>query len=167
MLEMSETSEETKKLTFRWRIASSIIVAVFLILAIFLNVFAASRSEASIRQNVNDLLAERFGHVFEGRDAPITGDRIRFEEDGSSFEFVFVPRARNLVDNASYSGDLIFVVPVTSFSGSSVAVFYYTQALGAHFLGFEAGGEISLGNLKKWSSRIEKKVERFFASSNY
>lgn len=161
-----------EKAAFRWRIASAAIAAALAAAAIALNLFAAARAEAGIRENVNVVLAARFRDVFAGREAPEAGSRAYSESGGRAFEFVFLPRSRNLANNAAYSGDLIFVVPAASFSGPALSVFYYAQDSGARFLGncqapsgFGAETEISSGNLKKWTSRIEAAAHGFLDGS--
>ncbi len=168
---MTNTSEDRKSrrdmLILRWRAIAICIAVVLAAVVLALNLFADSKAEITVRRKTNAVLADCFEDAFAEKEAPATGERVYPANSGNAFQFVFSAQAQNQADNSAYRNDLIFVVPVTGFSGPSVSVFYYTQESGAQFLGNcrtrgasvsesgEGDAEISAGNLRKWISKIE------------
>ena len=175
----TEETTDLDKMTLRFRVISACIAVIVLVAVLLLNIFSGGNAEAAVRRNADAVLAERFGAVFADKAAPVTGNRVYPKSGGAAFQFVFWAQGQAQADVSAYSSNLIFVVPVMDISGPAVSVFYYTQDEGAKFLGncrgqairalWPAGlsldTEISAGNLRKWTSKIEAAARGIIAAS--
>ena len=179
-----ETAKDTEKrktgqdaLALRYRAIFACIAAAALALVLLLSILPSGMAESSARRNVDAALAARFGSVFLGRDAPVAGERVSPKSAGAAFQFVFWAQGQDESAGSDYAGELIFIVPVQGMSGPLAAVFYYTQDGTLRFIGNCGGGiggssfdgaapsatEISAGNLRKWSAKIEAVAAQIIA----
>ena len=162
-----KTKEEL--LTLRYRVIFACAAAAVLVLSLLLSILPSNIVERHVRRAADATLAERFSLAFEGKAAPVTGERVYLKSASSAFQFVFLAQGQEGATPSDYADELIFVVPVSGVAGAAAALFYYTQEGAARFIGNCTGraragisegdvppsAEISLSNLRKWQAKIE------------